>query len=135
MHEEFEINYVRPLAERFGLTYYGCCEPLDDRIDKLKKIGNLRKVGCSPWASVNSTAEQLGPDYVLSKKPNPALVAGELDEDAVRREISETAEACLRYNCPCEFVLKDISTVGYRIQNLTRWNEIAQDVLDEYYGK
>lgn len=135
MHEEFEVEYIRPIAETFGFTYYGCCEPLHDRLDGLKKIKNLRKVGCTPWADINSTGEQLGKDYVLSRKPNPAMVAGTIDEDAIRREVSETAEVCIKYGCPWDYTLKDISTATYKIQNLTRWNEIVQETLDEYYGK
>lgn len=135
MHAEFEIDYIRPIAEKFGFTYYGCCEPLHDRIDKLQTIKNLRKIGVSPWADVWASAEQIGTSYVLSRKPNPAAVAGTLDEDAVRAEIQETCEACIRYNCPCDISLKDISTVGYRIENLTRWVQIAEETVDRYYGK
>ena len=39
MHEEFEIEPIRPLVERFGLTYYGCCDPLDRKIHIVRKIG------------------------------------------------------------------------------------------------
>lgn len=133
MHEEFEIDYILPLTERFGYTYYGCCEPLSDRIDKLKRIKNLHKIGVSPWSDVWASAEQIGGDYVFSRKPNPAMVAGVLDEDAVRADIRETAEACIRYGCPCDITLKDISTVGYKIENLVRWSQIVEETLDEYY--
>jgi hypothetical protein len=27
MHEEFALQYEKRWLERFGLTYYGCCEP------------------------------------------------------------------------------------------------------------
>jgi len=135
MHEEFEIDYIKPVAGRFGFTYYGCCEPLSDRIDKLKKIKNLRKIGVSPWSDVWASAEQMESHYVFSRKPNPAMVAGTLDEDAIRKEIQETAEACIRYHCPCDITLKDISTVGYKIENLSRWAKIAEETLDQYYGK
>ena len=37
MHDEFDIQYSIPLASRCAYTYYGCCEPLHDRIDKLKQ--------------------------------------------------------------------------------------------------
>jgi len=37
MFEEFEVQYVYPIAERFAYIYYGCCEPLDDKIRILKK--------------------------------------------------------------------------------------------------
>ena len=57
------------------------------------------------------------------------------DEDAIRREVRETAEACMKYGCPWDYTLKDISTVSYKIENLTRWNEVVQETLDEYYDR
>ena len=129
------IRYSIPLAKRCAFTYYGCCEPLHDRIDKLKQYPNLRKVGCSPWADVEKTAEALGGNYVLSRKPNPANVAIRTDPEVVRREITETVTLCQKYGCPCDITLKDISTVGYRPQNLIEWAETASAVLDEYYGE
>ncbi len=134
-HEEFDIRYSVPLASRCACTYYGCCEPLHDRIDRLKLYPNLRKIGCTPWADLEKTAEQIGGNYVLSRKPNPAHVADVTDPDLIRREIGETAEICLKYGCPCDITLKDISTVGYRPGNLIVWAETASAVLDAYYGE
>ena len=134
-HDEFDLQYSIPLAKRCAFTYYGCCEPLHDRIDKLKQYPNLRKVGCSPWADVEKTAEALGGDYVLSRKPNPANVAISTDPEVIRREISETARLCLKYGCPCDITLKDISTVSYKPQNLIIWAETASAVLDEFYDE
>ncbi|MDR1599907.1 MAG: hypothetical protein LBS11_08590 [Oscillospiraceae bacterium] len=133
MHEEFDIAYMRPLMERCGLSYYGCCEPLDRVIPYLKKVSNLRKIGVSPWANARSSAEQIGGDYVFARKPNPALVAGTLDPGAVRADIMETVEACQANGCPYEFVLKDISTVGYKPGNLVEWVRVVERTLDEYY--
>ncbi len=42
MHDEFEIQYMKPLYDRFGWVNYGCCEPLDKRIDATSNI--LRKI-------------------------------------------------------------------------------------------
>ena len=134
-HDEFDIQYSIPLAKKCAFTYYGCCEPLSDRIDKLKQYPNLRKVGVSPWADVEKSAEALGGDYVLSRKPNPANVAIETDPEVIRREIEETARLSLKYGCPCDITLKDISTVSYKPKNLIIWAETASKVLDEYYGE
>jgi hypothetical protein len=134
MHEEFDLQYMRPLMARCGLAYYGCCEPLDNFIPRLKKVPNMRKIGVSPWANIHSCAEQIGGDYVFARKPNPALVVDPFDAEAVRKETVETVEACLRYGCPCELVLKDVSTVSRRPQNLIAWNDTVQRVLDEYYA-
>jgi hypothetical protein len=135
MFEEFEIRYVIPLSERFAYTYYGCCEPLHDRMDIVKKIPNLRKIGVSPWANVDSSAEQIGKDYVLARKPNPAHVALHTDPEIVRKETKETVKAAIRYGCPTEFVLKDISTVSNRPENLIVWANTVSEVLDQYYGE
>jgi hypothetical protein len=133
MHEEFDLQYMRPFMDQCGLSYYGCCEPLDKVIPYLKKTKNLRKIGVSPWADVRSSAEQIGGDYVLARKPSPAQVAGNFNADEVRRDISETVEICLENKCPYEFVLKDISTVNYKPQNLINWTKVVGEVLDRYY--
>ncbi len=134
MFEEFAVDPVVDLAERFGYTYYGCCEPLDDKLDAVKKIKNLRKVGCTPWANLERTAEQLGGNYVLARKPNPAHVAISTDPDLIRRETEETVKTCLKYGCPYEIVQKDISTVSNDPRNLIVWADTVGSVLDEYYG-
>ncbi len=133
MHEEFDLQYMRQLMDLCALSYYGCCEPLDKVIPYLKKIPNMRKVGVSPWADIRSSAEQLGKDYVFARKPNPAHVAGWFDKEVVARETAETIEACLENNCPYEFVLKDISTVGFRPQNLINWAKTVTETIDRYY--
>ena len=135
MFKEFEIDYIKSLAERFAYTYYGCCEPLDDKIGVLKQISNLRKIGCSPWANVEICAEQIGGDYVLSRKPNPSNVAIKTDPEVIEREIEETVRVCNKYGCPYDYVLKDISTVSNRPQNLIEWTHIVSNVLDRYYGE
>ena len=135
MHEEFEIRYILEMSKRFAYTYYGCCEPLDNKIDMLRQIPNLRKIGVSPWANVHSSAEQIAGDYVLARKPNPAYVAHATDPEVVRKETKETVEACIRYGCPCEFVLKDISTISKKPENLIIWAKTVSEVLDEYYGR
>lgn len=133
MHDEFDIQYSIPLASRCAYTYYGCCEPLHDRIDKLKQYPNLRKVGVSPWSDIEMSAEAIGGNYVFSRKPNPANVSSVTDPEVIRREITETVEACLKYRCPLDITLKDISTVGYRPENLMVWAQTVSDVLDKYY--
>ncbi len=74
-HEEFSLRYERPILERFGLTYYGCCEPSHHKIDMLKSIKNLRKISMSPQANLNIAAEHVTDEFVLSVKPNPAYLA------------------------------------------------------------
>lgn len=132
MHEEFDIQYMKEAMEPFGLTYYGCCEPLDRKMDIVEKLPHLRKVSITPWADVDVAAEAIGKKYVLANKPNPAAVASTLDEDALRKELERTLAACRRNGCSCDIVLKDISSAGYQLQNLVRWEQIAMELVNNY---
>ena len=134
MHEEFDINYSLQIADRYAYTYYGCCEPLDRKLDVIFKIPNLRKVGVAPWAREEVMAERLGGKYVYARKPNPANVAIMTDPEVIRRETEKTVKLCQKYGCPAELVLKDISTVSHRPENLIVWAQTVSDVLDRYYG-
>ena len=130
MHEEFDIDYIKEPMSQCGLVYYGCCEPLDRKMDIVKKIPNLRKISITPWADVNVAAEAIGRDYVLSAKPNPAAVAVDrLDPDVVRKELGTILDACKRNGCPCDIVLKDISTCNGRPGNLFEWERIAMEMV------
>lgn len=37
-----------------------------------------------------------------------------------------------QYGTPCEFILKDISTVNYQPQRLSRWSELVKSVIENY---
>lgn len=129
MHQEFELDYANRWYERFGLVYYGCCEPLDDKIAIIRNTPHVRKISMSPWVDVERGAERLGGDYVFSRKPTPALLAVEdWSADAVEADLRETLEACQRHGTPCEFILKDISTVRYEPERLWEWAEVAVKV-------
>ena len=132
MHEEFDIAYMKKIMEPFGLVYYGCCEPLDKKIDILEQIPHLRKISITPWADIDNAAEVIGNRYVIANKPNPASVSGHLDEDALRKEISCILSACKRNGCSFDMVLKDISSVGYDVQNLIRWDQRVMDMVRNY---
>ena len=132
MHEEFEIEYMKKVMSHFGLCYYGCCEPLDKKIDIVEKIPNLRKISITPWADVDVAAEAIGKKYVLANKPNPSAVALKLDEDALRKEIGRTLAAVKRNGCSCDIVLKDISTAGGSIDNLIRWEQIVMEMVKNF---
>jgi hypothetical protein len=132
MHQEFELDYANRFYERVGLVYYGCCEPLDDRIDIVERIPHLRKISMSPWVDENRGAERIGRRFVFSRKPNPAFVAAESwDPEAVARDLRATVAACAPHGCPLEFILKDISTVRYEPSRLWEWAEIAARVVRE----
>ena len=130
MFKEFEVDYAVKWYARFGLVYYGCCDALDNKISVVRAIPNLRKISMSPWVNVERGAEQIGRDFVFSRKPNPASVAADTwDPDAVEQDLKETIDACARHGCPLELTLKDVSTVRYRPQRLWEWADIAMRLV------
>ncbi|MCX7935466.1 MAG: hypothetical protein N3A66_09440 [Planctomycetota bacterium] len=100
-----------------------------------KRFPNLRKISITPWADPRRAAEQIGRDYVMSAKPNPAFVAmPTFDPEPVRQEIARYCEAARAHGTTLELVLKDISTIANQPQNLTQWAATVQSVLDQYYS-
>ena len=132
MHDEFEIAYLKPIYERFGLVNYGCCEPLHHKIDIIRKIKNVRAISVSPWAKVDAAAEAMGSDYVMARKPNPSYVAfQDMDGEGIRKEIRRTLDACRRNDTPVVFVLKDITTVKNQPRRLDMWHETVKEELEK----
>lgn len=129
MFDEFEVAYASRICERFGLVYYGCCDPLDGKMAEVRKIPNVRKVSMSPWTDQERGATEIRGDYVFSRKPNPAFLAFErFDTDAVRADLVATREICDRNGCPLELILKDLSTVRREPARLAEWARIAMEV-------
>jgi hypothetical protein len=124
MHDEFDTAYQIEATKDFGLVYYGCCERLDNKIHLLKKMKNLRKISITPWSDVNIAAGLIGKDYEMSVKMNPANVSAGFGEDVITNEYREIASAAKKNGCAFDIVLKDISTVENKPQNLIKWAEI-----------
>jgi hypothetical protein len=131
MFREFEVDYVAPLCARFGLVYYGCCDPLDRKMAEVRMIPNVRKVSMSAWVDEERGAAEIGGDYVYSRKPNPAVLATDtFDGEHARADLTATREVCRRHGCALEIILKDISTVRYDPQRLSDWASIAMEVVE-----
>lgn len=131
MFKEFEVDYVSRMAARFGLVYYGCCDPLDRKMKEVRMIPNVRKVSMSPWVDQERGAAEIGTDYVFSRKPSPAFLAPDaFHPDQVRTDLLATRTVCETYNCPLEYILKDVSTVHYEPQRLFEWARIAMEVVE-----
>jgi hypothetical protein len=131
MFKDFEIDYASRICARFGLVYYGCCDPLDLKMAEVRQLPHVRKVSMSPWVNEERGAAEIGRTFVYSRKPNPAFLAPDrFDPDLVRQDLLATREVCRRHGCPLEFILKDISTVGYQPQRLSQWAAIAMETAE-----
>ena len=130
-HDEFLLQYQSPIMKPCGLVAYGCCEDLTHKIDMLRQVPNLRRIAVTPVANVARCAEQIGTDYVISWRPNPAqMVCCGFYEEKVRTITREAMEAMR--GCIVDITLKDVQTVEGDISRLRRWVEITREVTEDF---
>lgn len=133
MHWEFALEHDLRWLKRWGLVYYGCCEPLSNKIDLLRRIPNLRKISASPWCNTQRLLEKVGSDYVLSRKPNPAIFARDgWSPEQARAELVEFLDPARREGSHVELIMKDISTVRGHPERLWDWARIAMETVQQY---
>ena len=131
MHEGFALQYERRWLEKFGINYYGCCEPLHDKLDVLASVPNLRKVSMSPWADVQKSVPKVAGKYVFSHKPSPAVFASDVyNPDQARKNLVDVLDRT--DGCVVEVILKDISTVRDQPQRLWQWAEMAMETAEQF---
>jgi hypothetical protein len=131
MHDEFALTYEKRFLARFGLAGYGCCEPLDMKLDIVKTIPRLRRVSMSPWVDPARGAEGLGSDIIFSYKPNPAVIGMETwDVDLARswlRDVFEKTRGCV-----VEVLMKDLHTCRKEPKRMWEWVDMAMQLAEEY---
>jgi len=99
----------------------------------VKKIKNLRRVGISPWADLESCADQLGHDYIMTWKPQPAYLAGEEYDDAFMENYLTESLRKSKHGY-VEIVLRDTHTCRGEGQRFTRFVESARRAIQTVYG-
>jgi len=131
MHWDFALQHDLRWLSRWGLTYYGCCEPLDGKAELLKRIPNLCKVSVTPWCKTERAIKTIGPYWVMSRKPNPAVFAeDDWNPSRARQDIRDFLEKAR--GCHVELIMKDISTVRRQPQRLWEWARIAMEEADAF---
>ncbi len=126
MYEEFIFPREQPIMERFGLTCYGCCEPLHGRWHVVRRHPHLRRVSCSPWVDVEKMAGFLGDKYIFSRKVNPAALAvPQIDEEAIRKGLRADLEKTR--GCVVELIMKDNHTLAKQPEHVVTWCRIAKE--------
>ena len=128
LFEKFFLPPISRLANRFGLTYYGCCEQLHDRFEMVAKaIGNMRSVSVSPWSDYEKMADFLSDRYVLSKKLTPQFLSGKFDESCC---IKETERVLLRRKENyIEMILRDIYSTNGDRKKFANWAKMMRSLI------
>jgi len=135
MFAEFFFPRMKPIMERFGLSHYGCCEPVDGWLPTLMRVRNLRRISISPWADVRTCAERIGGRYVFSYKPLPTPVTTpHVDEQALRSAYIEALRITKANGCHVEMMMKDLHTVHHQPRRLADWVRIAREAVEAVYG-
>jgi hypothetical protein len=130
-HWEFALEHDIRWLSRWGLNYYGCCEPLCRKAELLQRIPNLRKVSVTPWCRTERAVQTIGPHWVMSRKPNPAVFAEDRwNPERARREIRDFLDQAK--GCHVELIMKDISTVRRDPQRLWEWARIAVEEAEAF---
>ncbi len=90
-----------------------------------------RSKGDKNEANINCSAANIGNKYVLSLKPNPAILAAEnWNPDAARQELKKDMEKTK--GCAVEVIMKDISTCRRQPHRLWEWANIAMELTERY---
>jgi hypothetical protein len=131
MHEEFALKYERQFLARFGLNNYGCCEPLDKKINIIRSIPNLRRISMSPWVDPERGAQELKKDYIFSYKPNPAIIGMETWNVDLARKILKDALDKSR-GCIVEVIMKDLHNCRKEPWRMWEWVKMAKQLAEEY---
>ena len=125
-HEEFLLQYQKPILERWGLSYYGCCEDLTHKIDLILSIPNLRRFVCSAWTDIETLAGALGNGYCIEwrQKATDVVFASDLSQ------IETHLEGGLRaaQGTPTMIVLQELETVNGNLSRLHEWTALAKEV-------
>jgi len=131
MLAEFVLPYQARMTAPFGLNYYGCCEPNDQKWGEImKQIPHLRGLSVSPWSDHEVAASILEDKYIYSWKPHPAKMIGTFDEDFIRTELRRVFD--ITRGCVVAVSLRDVQTVEGEPRRLSRWAEIARETAAEY---
>jgi hypothetical protein len=110
MFEEFLLNYQKPLFQQFGLTQYGCCEDLSQKIQQVLTIPNLRTFVCSFWTDLDQVIEAVGTDYCVMWRQSAAEVTLSDNLDKVAQHLDKGL-AKLRGHY-YQVVLRELQTEG-----------------------
>ena len=133
MHDEFEIEYAKKFFEGFGLVYYGCCEaaPQQDR---------HREEAAQPAQDLHHAMggrAQSRRAYRQGLRAVEKAQSGFGRRPVARRECAaqghyRDAVAVRENGTPVDITLKDISTVCYNPNNLTRWEQVVMETVRNF---
>ena len=130
MTEEFLLNYIAPILQKYGLNHFGCCEDLTDKIDMVLRLPNLRILVCSYWTDTARAVEACQGDYCIMWRESAALVTLSDDLTPIRKHLEQDLKILQGH--PYQVVLREIETLHGHPQRLHDWARVAIRLAEKY---
>ena len=130
MYARFVHPYNVRLASFFakGTVYYHGCECLDQKLDILATLPNLRRFHVSPWSSVAKAAAKFAGKAVLEVHAHPGRVFFGQTPQEMREEIGRLTSEARSGPASLDLNLSDIHSINAQPHLLTQWAQIAQEL-------
>lgn len=130
-HNEFLLEYQKPIIEKYAYSSYGCCEDLTKKIDMLRSVKNLRRIAVSPFSDARDCAQQIGRDYIASWRPDPAsTVCLGFDSKYIHKYLKDAKRAFEDNSCRYDICLKDVHTIQGDGKRLIEFTKIARQIAE-----
>ena len=130
MFEEFLFQYQLPILSRFGVTNYGCCENLTDKIGIVLGLPNLRQFICSAWTSVEEAARQVGGRCAIEWRGKATDVIAAADRGALRKPLEEGLRVLK--GCRVQIMLDSVMTTNGNPGRLREWVDVAKEAAARF---
>jgi hypothetical protein len=128
MYEEFVHRYNCRIAKLFTAetVYYHGCECLDQKLDIVATLPNLRRHHVSAWSSVSLAAQKYQGTVLLEVTTHPNLVALGASPEEMKLEMGKLVSQAEGH--PMNLSITDIHNLGGNPDSLRTWAEAAQTV-------
>ena len=125
-YEEFLLSYQKPILARFGLTFYGCCEDLTNKIALVLSVPNLRKFVCSAWTNLETLVDAVGDRTCIEWRQLATDVSFSPDMAPIERHLRRGLS--IAKGTPLHIVLQELETVDGRPERLQEWAAAAKEI-------
>lgn len=131
MYAQFVAPYNNRLAELYTnkTVYYHGCECLDQKLDAIAQMPNLRRHHVSPWSSLPKAVEKYQGSVVLEVHVHPAEVLLNASKEQMRAEIDKLIKEGAGH--PMCLNLSDIHSLAGNPATLKFWAQAAQEALED----
>ncbi len=130
MWEEYCLQYQLPILAQYGLTAYGCCENLTQKIDGVLSIPNLRIFVCSAWTDLDRVIDRVGDRYTIMWRQKASDVVFAEDEATLRRGLEDGL--CRLRGCHVQIVLRELQTLAGHPDRLHVWTRLAKTAAETF---